>query len=92
MAGPHFNGYAGCSQARWLGVVERVRAENQVTPDFTLIYPDLALRPAAEWPALNQEVNDGMHGLAQALREDWDDMQAQRRANGTHAQYCGGEA
>ena len=90
LAGPYFNGYAGCSQARWLGTIERVRVENQDLPNFGLIYPGLALLPAEQWPALNQEVNDGMGGLADALREGWDDMQAERRANGTHARFCAG--
>ena len=88
LAGPFFNGYAGCSQARWLGVIARVRADNQTAPDFSLIYPNLALRPAAEWPALNQQVNEGMSQLAEALRAGWDEMQAQRRANGTHERFC----
>ena len=56
---------------------------------FAVLYPDLALRPTAEWPALNQEVNDGLAQLAEALRAGWDDMQTQRRANGTHAKFCG---
>lgn len=88
LAGPYFNGYAGCSQARWLGVIARVRAANQTAPNFSLIYPHLALRPVDEWPALNQQINDGMNQLAEALREGWDEMQAQRRANGTHEQFC----
>ncbi|MDO7844743.1 hypothetical protein Q5H92_00120 [Hymenobacter sp. M29] len=88
LAGPYFNGYAGCSQARWLGVIARVQADNQTAPDFSLIYPDLALRPAAEWPVLNQQVNEGLSQLAEALREGWDEMQAQRRANGTHERFC----
>lgn len=89
LAGPYFNGYAGCSQARWLGTIERVRADHPEPPDFALIYPGLDLRPAAEWPALNQVVNDGLGELADALRAGWEEMQAQRRANGTHAQFCG---
>jgi hypothetical protein len=88
LAGPYFNGYAGCSQARWLGTIERVRADNPTAPDFALIYPGLSLRPATEWPTLNKEVSAGLGQLADALREGWDDMQAQRRANGTHAQFC----
>jgi len=91
LAGPYFNGYAGCSQARWLGTIERVRTDNPAAPDFALIYPGLALVPAEEWPALNQTVKDGLGELAEALRAGWDDMQAQRRANGTHAQFCGSE-
>nr|GFC74935.1 hypothetical protein [Tanacetum cinerariifolium] len=91
LAGPTFNGYAGCSQARWLGTIERVRADNQTAPDFALIYPGLALRPAAEWPAFNQETTNGLGQLAAALRDGWDDMQAARRANGTHAQFCSPE-
>lgn len=90
LAGPYFNGYAGCSQARWLGVVARVQADNQTAPDFSLIYPNLSLRPAAEWPALNQQVNEGLSHLAEALREGWDGMQTQRRANGTHERFCTG--
>jgi hypothetical protein len=92
LAGPYFNGYAGCSQERWLGTIERVRTDNQMVDNFALIYPDLALRPAAEWPALHAEVREGLASLAQALREGWDDMQAQRRANGTHARFCGTDA
>ncbi len=92
LAGPYFNGYAGCSQARWLGTIERVRTDNPTAPDFALIYPGLALRLATEWPALNQEVSAGLGQLADALREGWDDMQAQRRTNGTHAQFCSPEA
>jgi hypothetical protein len=89
LAGPYFNGYAGCSQPRWLGTIERVRTDNQTVDNFALIYPDLTLRPAAEWPALHAEVREGLASLAQALREGWDAMQAQRRANGTHARFCG---
>ena len=89
LAGPYFNGYAGCSPERWLGTIERVRADNQTVPDFSLMYPGLALRPAAEWPALHQEVNEGLGQLAEALREGWAGMQAERRANGTHAKFCG---
>ena len=89
LAGPYFNGYAGCSSERWLGTIERVRADNQTVPAFSLMYPELALRPAAEWPALHQEVNDGLAQLAEALRAGWDEMQAARRANGTHAKFCG---
>ncbi len=91
LTGPTFNGYAGCSQTRWLSTIERVRAENQEASQFNLIYPGLALRPAAEWPALNQEVNDNLGELAATLRANWDDIQAQRRANGTHAQFCSSE-
>ena len=89
LAGPYFNGYAGCSQARWLGVIARVQADNHTAPDFSLVYPSLALRPAAEWPALNQEVNQGLDGLAESLRAGWDEMQVERRANDTHAKFCG---
>ena len=92
LAGPYFNGYAGCSQARWLGTIERVRADNQALPNFALIYPGLALLPAEEWPAGQEEINAGLDGLTAALREGWDEMQTQRRANGTHAQFCGPEA
>lgn len=91
LAGPYFNGYAGCSQQRWLGTLARVRADNQEVPDFALIYPGLALYPAAEWPAAQQEIDAGLDGLAESLREGWDDLQAQRRANGTHARFCGPE-
>ncbi|HEX8326685.1 MAG TPA: hypothetical protein VF629_04030 [Hymenobacter sp.] len=89
LAGPYFNGYAGCSLERWLGTIARVQADNQTAPDFSLSYPGLALRPAAEWPALNQQVNDGMSQLAAALRDGWDEVQAERRANGTHERFCG---
>ncbi|RTQ49003.1 hypothetical protein EJV47_15550 [Hymenobacter gummosus] len=88
LAGPYFNGYAGCSQPRWLGTIERVRQDNPSPPDFALIYPGRPLLPAEQWPALNQEVNDGLGQLAEMLRAGWDDMQAQRRANGTHQQFC----
>ena len=50
--------------------------------------PDLAFRPTANWPALHQEVNDGP-AQAEALRAGWDELQAERRANGTHAKFCG---
>ncbi|MGI4871250.1 MAG: hypothetical protein ACRYFX_08740 [Janthinobacterium lividum] len=89
LAGPYFNGYAGCDQARWLGTIARVQAENQSVPDFSLIYPSLTLLPADQWPALNQQVNEGMGGLADTLRTGWDKMQAERRANGTHERFCG---
>jgi hypothetical protein len=56
---------------------------------LAVLYPGLALRPAAEWPTLNQEVNDGLAQLAETLGANWDDMQAERRANGTHAKFCG---
>ena len=92
LAGPYFNGYAGCSQARWLGTIERVRADNPAAPDFALIYPGLGLRPTEEWSFLNQVVNDGLGELAAALRAGWDDLQTHRRANGTHTQFCGPEA
>ena len=89
LAGPYFNGYAGCAQARWLGAIERVRADNQEVLNFALIYPGLALCPAEEWPANQQAIDAGLAGLATALRAGWDEMQAERRANGTHAQFCG---
>jgi hypothetical protein len=88
-AGPYFNNCASCSPERWLGTIERVRTDNQTVPDFSLLYPDLGLRPAAEWPGLNQEVNEGLAQLAEALCAGWDEMQAARRANGTHAKFCG---
>ena len=55
---------------------------------FAVLYPDLAFRPTANWPALHQEVNDGP-AQAEALRAGWDELQAERRANGTHAKFCG---
>ena len=42
LAGPYFNGYAGCAQARWLGAIERVRADNQevlILPSSTPAWP-----------------------------------------------------
>ena len=53
------------------------------------LFPGLARRPAAGWPALNQEVNEGLAQLAEALRTGWNDMPAERRANGTPAKFCG---
>ena len=66
-----------------------MRQENQAVPDLTLIYPGLAFHPPAEWPSRNQELNDGLRDLADRLRAGWDELQAQRRADGTHERFCG---
>lgn len=53
------------------------------------MYPGLARRSVVEWPALSQQVYDGLSQLTKALCKGWDEMQAERRANGTHTKFCG---
>lgn len=88
LAGPYFNGYAGCDQTRWLAVIARVQAENQVVIDFSIIYPGVVLVPAEQWADLNRYVNEGMSGLADSIRDNWDELQAVRRENGADERFC----
>ena len=88
LAGPYFNGYAGCDQARWLATIARVQADNQAITNLSLIYPDVVLVPAEQWEELNRHVNEGLSGLADSIRDGWDELQAARRENGADERFC----
>lgn len=87
--GPYVNGYAGCDIDAWLGVLDKVKAENAGNLILDSSYlKEITASGDQELMGVNQAVSDSMDELSQsieALREDW---QRIRTSSGLDARFC----
>jgi len=90
LAGEPINGYAGCSQQKWLATLDLVGREAEKLPDLEAIYPRIRFLPRGSWPEANKKERAGLQKLAKHVKANWSEMARIRAENGTDAKYCSG--
>lgn len=88
LVGPYMNGYAGCDKDKWLEVLESVQIKNTAAPAFATIYPSVAFIPEGQWDLKNSEVAVGLDKLAEYIKSNWSEFEAQRAENNMEAKFC----
>jgi hypothetical protein len=87
LSGEYINGYAWGDPLKLASTVSAVQTEGKTLPDIRAIYPDISFLPESEWAGVNEEINSGMTGLIDMLKNDVDEIKARREAAGMEGKY-----
>jgi hypothetical protein len=88
LAGPYFNGYAGCDLDNWIRIIHTVQNNNKTSPDLSTIFPDVSFMPKDGWQALNDETSSGMNQLVDYIEQNRSTWKQQRDVNNLDEIFC----
>jgi hypothetical protein len=87
LAGEYINGYAWGEPLKLAATVSEVQREGKTLPDVKTIYPDVFFADRSQWSKVNEEVNSGMTGLIDTMKNNGDEIKAKRKAAGIEGKY-----
>jgi hypothetical protein len=87
LVGRYINGYAFGHLDELASIIQRVQKEGKDVPDLNRVYPRVNFKSRSEWEALNKELNEGMGGLLEMIRDQKADIKQQRIENGVEGMF-----
>jgi hypothetical protein len=87
LVGLYINGYAFGHIDDLALVLERVQKEGKTVPDLNRVYPGVSFKSRSAWEMLNKELNDGLSGLLETVKEQRADIKQQRVESGIEARF-----